>query len=275
MSSAPPPSSEQSSRTQPSSSVGSASPAARGGRRAFTAVAIVALIVIALAALPWFLSTDTSTEAFDAANVSRAEIDVDGRVVVRAGQRPEVVFSRSWRLRPPATEAGVENGVLQVSGRCPNFALFSRCSTNAEVTVPAAAQVVVVTSAGSITVDGVEGGLDLGSSAGGIEVRDVAGPARLHSSAGAIIGTLTGGDVDAESSAGGVTLTLTGPFERLSATSSAGGIDLTVPDEAYRVDADTSAGSVNTDVRTDPDATREIYARSSAGSVTIRRGSSG
>jgi len=272
MSSAPPPSSERSA-TLPRT--GSAARPAGGGRRVLTIVVIIALVAVALASLPWFLSTDTSTEAFDGANVTRAEIDVDGGVVVRAGQRVEVVFSRSWRLRPPAVDAGVDNGVLQVNGRCPNFALFSRCSTDAEVTVPAEAQVAVVTSAGSITVDGVQGGVELRSSAGGIDVRDVAGPAHLRSSAGAIHGTLTGGDVDAESSAGGVTLTLDGPFERLSATSSAGGIDLTVPDEAYRVDADTSAGSVNTDVRTDPDATREIYARSSAGSVTIRRGSSG
>ena len=74
---------------------------------------------------------------------------------------------------------------------------------------------------------------------------------------------------------GAVDLDVVGEFTRISAVTSAGQVRLRVPDEAYRVDADTSAGDITTNVATDPDADREIYARSSAGSITIDRRSGG
>ena len=240
------------------------------------ALVILAFVLLALMSLPWFTSRDTSTETFADADVTRAEIEVNGAVDVRTGEVAEVTFLTEWRWTGrPTTEARVEDGVLTVRGDCSGVAFISRCGTAVDVVVPAGAQVVVQASAGGVHVDGVQGGVDLRSTAGGIEVRDVVGPAVLRSSAGGISGTVAGGDVDAESSAGGVELTVTGSFDRLSASSSAGGIDLTVPDEAYRVDADTSAGSVDVQVRTDPEGASEIFARSSAGSVTIRNGSGG
>ena len=54
-------------------------------------------------------------------------------------------------------------------------------------------------------------------------------------------------------------------------STSTGSLIVAVPGGPYRVDARTGAGNTEVGVATDPDATRSIRARSSAGSVTIRR----
>ncbi len=212
-------------------------------------------------------TTDTHHQAFDGA-VNQLIVDVDGDVAITAGDTTNVTVVREWALYgAPTTDLAMESGVLSVTGVCPAFA--AQCTTNVTATVAPDAEVVVKTSGGAIAVSGSGGGVDLSSSGGQVEVNDVYGPARLITSAGSIRGSLLGGDVDAKTSAGNIDLTVSGSFERLSAITSAGSVDLTVPDYVYLVDADTSAGQVHSDVRTDPNASKLITARSSAGDVTV------
>ncbi len=159
----------------------------------------------------------------------------------------------------PRSSLEVSDGVLRVRGECAWFHL--RCQMHANATVAADTEVVMVTSAGAITVRGTTAGVDLRTSAGAVGADQVSGPVRLESSAGAISGTLDSGDVAARTSAGSITLT--SRVQRLSAVTSAGSVTLTVPDDIYRVDATTSAGRVDVQVRTDPASTQQITARSS------------
>jgi len=231
------------------------------------------LLLIGLAALAWTVgrSTDTRTETFSGL-IDRLVIEVNGRVTITADESAEVTVEREWLLTgAPAVDLTQDGGTLRVSADCGFMRWW--CQTHVTATAPASAEVVVITVAGDVVVTGFESGVDLTTSAGNVVVDDIAGSASLRSSAGRIEGTVTDGNVDATTSAGRIELTVLGAFNRISAVTSAGAVVLTVPDDVYRVDADTSAGDIRTKVATDPDAAREIVARSSAGNITIDRAS--
>jgi hypothetical protein len=239
--------------------------------------AAVALVVLAVAvalaamALSALRHTDSRTQAFGTP-IQRLAVEVDGRVTVESGDRTAVTLTRHWGLfSTPDTSVTATGGTLRVRGACRVLAL--RCSTDVTATVAPDTEVVVVTSAGSVSVTGTTAGVDLRTSAGAVDVEGVSGPVRLRTSAGAIRGSVVSGDVDAQTSAGQIALTVSGAIERLAAVTSAGAVDLTVPDDVYRVDAETSAGSTEVQVRTDPASTRLIIAHSSAGSISIHRAS--
>lgn len=245
----------------------------RSGSAARRLLSVVLVLVVVAAALlllsRTIRSTDTVTETF-AGPVDRVVIEVNGSVSVEAGDTAEITVEREWFLTgAPAIDIVEEDGLLRIISRC-GF-LTIRCLVSVTATVPADAALDVDTSAGGVTVTGIGGGVDLTTSAGSVVVDGIAGPATLRTSAGQIRGTITGGDVDATTSAGGIDLAVEGEFARVSTVTSAGSIDLTVPDDIYRVETDTSAGNVTINVRTDPDASRHIFARTSAGSITIER----
>lgn len=232
-------------------------------------VAVALAAALAAAAASVLRQSDTRTQAFDTP-VQRLDVDVDGRVTVEAGDRTEVTLTRRWGLfGTPETSVTSTGGTVSVRADC--RALSPGCITDLAATVAPDTQIVVVTSAGAVSVTGTTAGVDLRTSAGAVDVQGLSGSVRLRSSAGAIHGTVVAGDVDAQTSAGRIALTVSGSVERLSAVSSAGAIDLTVPDEVYRVEAETSAGSTDVQVRTDPASSRVIIVRTSAGSISIHR----
>lgn len=243
------------------------------GREVGRALAVtfgLVILLIGLAALAWTVgrSTDTTTEAFSG-TIDRLVIEVNGRVSISAAESTEVTVNREWLLTgAPTVDQTQDGGTLRVSANCGFMSWW--CQTHVTATAPASTEVVVVTSAGDVTVTGFENGVDLTTSAGNVII-DAIGPATMRSSAGRIEGRITDGNVDATTSAGRIELTVTGEFNRISAVTSAGAVLLTVQDDVYRVDADTSAGNVRANVSTDPDAAREIVARSSAGNITIDR----
>jgi len=232
---------------------------------------LLALIVLggAVALAVWLLPTSTATqdEVFDG-EVDQLTIAVTGGVDLVAGDSTELTITKEWLLAgEPTAEVTFENGVARVEGECSWFQI--NCRTSVSGTVASNAVIEVRTSAGSIDVSGMTGGVDLETSAGAVDVDDITGAARLVTSAGNITGMLADGDVEAESSAGRIELTVLGEFTSLSAITSAGNVELTVPDDLYDVDADTAVGSVSINVRTDPSAGRHILAETSAGSITI------
>ncbi|HEX6220247.1 MAG TPA: DUF4097 family beta strand repeat-containing protein [Acidimicrobiia bacterium] len=239
----------------------------RGWLRALLAVFIV---VGASILVVWLIpaSKATQTEVFEG-EVDQLVIDVTGDVSLAAGESTQMTVTKEWLFAgEPSVVTGHENGIARLTGECSWWQI--RCTTSVSGTVTTDAAIEVTTAAGSIEVSGTTGGVDLETSAGSVHADDVVGPARLETSAGNIIGTITDGDVDAETSAGRIELTVLGEFASLSASTSAGSVDLTVTDDVYDVDADTSVGSVNVSVRTDPSAGRQIFAESSAGSITIK-----
>jgi hypothetical protein len=230
---------------------------------------IAAAVLIGAGLFLWLMpvSNASQTEVFEG-DVNMLVIEVTGGVSLQGGERTELTITKEWLFAgEPSVVTEHENGVARVTGKCSWWQI--RCTTSVSGTVASDAIIEVTASAGSIEVSGTTGGVDLETSAGSVRADDVVGPARLESSAGNISGTITDGDVDAETSAGQIDLTVLGEFSSLSASTSAGNVDLTVTDDVYDVEADTAVGSVSVGVRTDPGAARQIFAESSAGSITI------
>lgn len=244
------------------------------GARRWLGLVVLVVVVVGLAAVGFLAglgprSSDTLTETFQEP-IERVVVEVNGTVSIEAGSTTEVTLEREWLLfGAPTAEVTLEDGVLLVISECGQFGFG--CQSHVTASVPTDAAVDVTTSAGTVTVTGIDGGLDLATSAGNVNVEDVTGPVSLRTSAGGITGDVTDGDVEATTSAGTIEMTVLGDFSSISAVTSAGSVRLTVPDDVFRVDANTSAGSVSTNVATDPDADRVIVARSSAGNITIDR----
>jgi hypothetical protein len=167
-----------------------------------------------------------------------------------------VTTSRTWSWQQPASAHTVQDGVLTLTGTCPDFPGLGACGVDQRVTVPSDVKVQVEVSAGNI--DGA--GLELSSFG-------------AHTDSGSIDATnMAVATFSATTSSGGVHATLSRAPEQATAETSSGNIHLTVPDMPYHVQAGTSAGQVRIDVRDDPSASRSITAHTSSGNVTIARG---
>jgi hypothetical protein len=249
-------------------------PPRRSAVRVVLLVGLLVLVLWAVNGLSWGRAL-SDTEVIDIPQtIDSVVVDAaGGRVEVRAGDAASVTTtSRSSAGWDPEVTIDVDDGRLEVRSRCPGWRLLGICSASHVVVVPSSAAVQARSTAGAVTVEGVEGAIDARSNAGRVQVTGAGARVNADSSAGSIevVGALV--DVTASSSAGSVRVTSSVAPDRVDAGSSAGSVRVTVPDETYRVDAGSSAGSTRVEVRTDPGATREIRARSSAGSVTVTRG---
>jgi len=236
-------------------------------------VLLILAAVVTLGGL-LFRSTDRQVETF-AEDITAIEIDADaGAISLRATSAEEVTLTTTRESslgRRPDVTTSAEGGVLRLESRCGPTILLIRCSTRLVLDVPAGTPVTVKSKAGDIDADGLTAGLTAETRAGAITVTDVAGDVVLQTSAGGIEASVASRRVDARSSAGAVTIVDRVVPEMLAVRTSAGGIDIAVPRSFYRVDADSSAGDVAIDVPTDPEASRTITARSSAGAVQVRQ----
>lgn len=249
------------------------------GKKPASAIRMIALVLLAAAAVVTLAGlllrgSDRQVETFDEA-ITAIEIDADaGAISLRATSAEDVtlITTREWSLgRRPDVTTSAERGVLRVASRCGPTILTVRCSARHELDVPAGIPVTVTSSAGAIDADGLTAGLTAETRAGAITLTDVAGDVVLQTSAGSIEATVASRRVDASSSAGAVTIVNRVVPEMLAVRTSAGGIDIAVPRSFYRVRADSSAGDVAINVPTDPEASRTITARSSAGAVQVRQ----
>jgi hypothetical protein len=203
-------------------------------------------------------------------------MDVTGagsvHVVGTSGDTISIDARISEGLFSPSHDEKVEDGTLVVRSSCPPFNSFF-CSVDYTIHAPANLPLVVRSSGGSITVDNVDGDLDLSSSGGGVHVTGGRGSQHLSSSGGGVsaIGT-SAATVNASSSGGRVHLAFQQPPSNVNAGSSGGGVRIDLPDtpDAYNVKASSSGGGVHTPVRTDPSSSRIIKAHSSGGGVTVQ-----
>jgi DUF971 family protein len=228
--------------------------------RRVVAVAAGAASVLILAGGGFAVANHAMTQhdrtSFTATGIRGLVVDVDAGdltlVSGPAGGRVVVDTSRDWAWSQPDASHTVNNGVLTLSGDCPNLGVGT-CRVNQRVTVPAGVDVRVSISSGDISATGLNlAGLDVRTDSGDITARNI--NARR---------------VRAESNSGNVAASLSGSPDQVIAETSSGNVTLTVPDGAYNVDADTSAGQVHINVEDDPTAEHRLSAHSSAGDVTI------
>jgi hypothetical protein len=177
----------------------------------------------------------------------------------------------STGLRKTGHSQRVEGDRLLLDATCPSF-LSSFCEVIYTVETPPGVDVLVRSELG-VTVEGIDGDVDVTSDQGGVELSRIGGTLRADSDQGTVRGSgLRSPDVEATTDQGGVALRFDAEPERVVADSDQGDVEVVVPDgEAfYRLDTDTDQGRVVRDIRTDPSSDRSITASTDQGDVILR-----
>lgn len=191
------------------------------------------------------LTTDsTVTQSVRAINLTNAA----GTVSVHAGGSVVVIHRKvdyhfSHQPTPGQT---LSNGTLTLTSGCTD------CAISYDLTVPASVGLTIENDAGSVTLTGVSGQLDIQTNTGKVTGTGIGSPvAKVTDSAGPIeLGFVRApGQVTAQDEAGAVTVT--------------------VPGGPYRVNASSSAGKSSVNVPTSPDARATLVLSSEVGNVTV------
>lgn len=253
-------------------------------------VAIIAIVVGGALILSAILSAVGSTlwltgargadgaRAADASGISSLDLDVSaGDVTVVYADVPEATIDvlgdgRGWRLERRGEQ-------LRLSKHRPWWASWNGFDWNTDrvtLTLPQdladeRLDARIDVSAGSVTVDGTYGTLDVHVGAGSADVGGSADVLTVDLSAG-------GADIDlADVSRGTFTVgagelvgTLTGTApDELTIDVSAGSLVASLPDETYAVTSDVAAGELDNRLSTSPSASNTIDVQVSAGSATL------
>jgi hypothetical protein len=191
----------------------------------------------------------------------------------------------------PVLRAVKNGGEVRMDGNCP-YISFGPCKARIVIRVPAATEldihsgsgdltatgmtgrVKLETGSGDVNADGLRGDADLRTGSGNVNVRAADGATRMRTGSGEINAEdLGAADVLADTSSGDVTLDFRRAPSVVDASTASGDVDVVVPrPDTYRVDADPGSGDQQVAVKTDPDSTRVVRARTSSGDVTVGYG---
>ena len=179
-----------------------------------------------------------------------------GDVLVQAGPRATVAFSRRWNFVAPTTSQSLSNGVLTVTTSCPQVPVpQNNCAVDVTITLTAPASVQAVSNVGDITTKAMTGDEVLQPGVGAVHV------AGLRASALTVRGNLS--DVTAELLNAPATVRL---------TTDNGDVGVTVPRGAYALTTSTGryTGDVHVDgVTNDARSPHTLVATSHIGDVTV------
>ncbi|GAA3120746.1 hypothetical protein JOF29_006550 [Kribbella aluminosa] len=235
-------------------------------------------VALVLGGAYWALTGVTEGTKNDQSSypVQGTELLVNGAsatIEVRPGDGTEVKVERQFERNVFGSDPkdSYNEGRLELdSGGC-GFLSFG-CRTSYVLTVPRNVKLTLEASSGHVTVSGLEAGADLKTSSGSIEVHDVSGPLDLRSSSGNLDADgLTSTAVSAHSSSGNLALEFAAVPQSIDAKASSGDVSIAIPpgDTTYKLATDTSSGDRSANVKSDPNATRTITARTSSGDVSI------
>ncbi|HET9653761.1 MAG TPA: DUF4097 family beta strand repeat-containing protein [Kineosporiaceae bacterium] len=202
-------------------------------------------------------TTDVSTAL--AGSVERVSATTDvGRIRVRRTLPGEPLTIRrtvAWAFRQPTVNVDRQGGSVDVAARCPTAHIsFGECTVDLDLAVPPGTAVVVRTSVGDVTVEGIDGDLTVTTSTGNAELR-----------------ALRSGRVDASTSVGDLRISLLSAPRTVRAHTSTGDVTVAVPADgtAYQVIGRSSVGDRQVRVPTAPSATRSLEVSTSVGSVLV------
>jgi Toastrack DUF4097 len=232
------------------------------GRLRRTTRYVLAAAAVAIAGVSALTVTDNARHdqtTFTVDGIRRLVIDQDaGNVTLvpdAAAGHLQATTTRRWAWPEPVSDYTARDGVLTLTGNCPDFPRLGPCAIDRSVSVPPGAAVEIHISAGNINAVGLSlTDFAVDTDSGGIDATD------MNVTAFA-----------ATTSAGKIRATLSGIPQRVNATTGSGDIRLTVPDAPYRVDAGTSAGQVRIGITDDPAASRFVTAHASSGDVILAR----
>lgn len=243
----------------------------------------ITLVVLLLALLAvgvvgeLLVTTTSSREAY--AGVGRLELDLrasgDVEIVATEGQGAVVERRRRGFLGIPATVTEIEQvgSRLQVRSRCRMPVVSLGCRADLVVRVPADTVVTGSNANGSFEVDDIDAELGLMTSNGSIIVNGGHAAVTLDSSNGRIEVRDSGSPrIDVATSNGDILVAAVTAPGAVRAQTSNGRIEVVLPPDApaYAVEADTSNGHTDIGIATDPNAVAVLEARTSNGDITVR-----
>jgi hypothetical protein len=228
--------------------------------------------------------------------IDRLSVDAGAAEIVvlpelGGGGKTTIDSTAKGSFHAPVLRAVKNGGEVRMDGNCP-YISFGPCQARVVIRVPAATEldihsgsgdltatgmtgrVKLETGSGDVNADGLRGDADLRTGSGNVNVRAVEGATRMRTGSGDINAEdLGAADVLADTSSGDVTLDFRGAPSVVDASTASGDVDVVVPrPDAYRVDADPGSGDQQVAVKTDPDSTRVVRARTSSGDVTVGYG---
>lgn len=206
------------------------------------------------------------------------ELDMGDVIVVPGEESGLVSITRriAWSYQRPKITEQWDGQTLRISADCGVWLLAGpRCGVTYTVQVPFHVSVQARTSTGDITVNDIQGPLQLTTSTGDIRVTGAANELRLNSRTGDIVvSAITAPVVDASTGSGDIRLTLADSPMSVSARTTTGDVFIVVPPgPSYKVEANTSVGDTRITVRNDTWAGRSIVARTTTGDIDVSYGS--
>lgn len=224
--------------------------------------------------------------------VDRIVVAIDaGAVDVLAGSGDAIEVERQLRFddERPEVSHSIEDGELRIEADCPIQFFGSACSVDHTLRVPAAVGVEIDTSAGSVTVNGLDGAVRVDTGSGSIELVDLSGEVDADSGSGGIVLEGLSGVTEVGTGSGGVRGTRLAMSVLLVDTGSgsidvrfassptdvdleagSGSVTVVVPAGSYRLDLDSGSGSTGSSGITDDAASvRTIRVSTGSGSISV------
>lgn len=223
------------------------------------------------------------------ASMERVDLRLDaGNINIVSGGSNSGEVLVTWKGKDePEVDARMAGSTLLITASCPKKT--KNCVTDVTLTLGGALDVDATTSAGDITVDNVDGVLDLETVAGTISLTGTDGNIRAEVDAGDINLVDLGGrleakvlsgditavglsspTVEASTISGNVDLTFVAVPEIVEILTDSGDITLRVPQASYDIDATSRRGDVNIlDVTPSDSAASVVILASDSGNISI------
>jgi DUF4097 and DUF4098 domain-containing protein YvlB len=243
-------------------------------RRFGIAISVALILGVAYWALTNLTEEAKATQdTYPVQGTSLTVVSKSSDIEVVAGDVREIKVERKFKKTVFGSDPdeSYSNGKLEVKSNGCSFMSFG-CGTDYVITVPKDLKVSVENTSGTIKVSDVAEVGKLKTTSGDIEVHAVGGELTLDATSGDVEGTaLTATKVYGKTTSGKVELTFASAPAEVRAQGSSGDVTVLVPEgpETYKVDTDTSSGDEQSELRTDPAATRRITAKTSSGDVTV------
>jgi hypothetical protein len=242
----------------------------------FVGLSLITLVVLAgvvLAAV--FLRAGSVEISDDAPAGTRVSVEVPSAAFTFRPSTDGLVHIAAhgtYLGKKPTLTADTTGGVTTIKGGCADQ-WFGLCSLDVTVTLPAALELTVDGTNGSISASGLTGALSLETTNGAIETTGSEGQIDLRTTNGAIrVQDARSGQVTATTTNGSVDLSFLAAPATVVATSTNGSVTLRVPVDgvSYFVRARTTNGNTDTAaVPSDRTSTRTITAETTNGNVRV------
>lgn len=234
---------------------------------------VIATVAISLVAVGCAGGEDTETTELGAGATAvqvvggAGDVSVDGDAS-RDGATVTVLRSGSGEDADVSIELG-EDGVVRVADDCGGD---EECVVGYVVELDAEADIDIVTTGGSVTVNDTTGTVTVDSGGGDVALTSTDGTTEVASGGGGILATgIAALESVFETGGGDADVTLDDSVDTVAITTEGGRLTVQLPGGPYAIDADGGGGAVEILVDESADAAATATLRSGGGDITVYR----